>query len=331
MSPTTRREFLKDAALVGAGITTLGEGSLLAAAQPVSPAPAAPRTIALSLLGEKPPELSTGISWGVPWAQGAVRPATSFNLSANGAALPLQSWPLAYWPDGSLKWSGFATVAPAGLAGQLSLTTGAVSSAPAALSVKNDGKSVLVDTGALRCSIPLTGSNIITSMSIGGKDIAGASQLVCILQKGPADNPEDSPAREKFLSAVKQVTVEQQGPVRAVVKIEGMHRGATSKREWLPFTVRLYFYSGQTSVRIVHTIVFDGDQDKDFVRGLGLPDRRSLARPAAQPHRPFRRRRWRHVVRAAAAGRRQRRAGVRPTFQRQCRFRQERHLERASN
>ena len=270
MSPTTRREFLKDAALVGAGITTLGEGSLLAAAQPVSPAPAAPRTIALSLLGEKPPELSTGISWGVPWAQGAVRPATSFNLSANGAALPLQSWPLAYWPDGSLKWSGFATVAPAGLAGQLSLTTGAVSSAPAALSVKNDGKSVLVDTGALRCSIPLTGSNIITSMSIGGKDIAGASQLVCILQKGPADNPEDSPAREKFLSAVKQVTVEQQGPVRAVVKIEGMHRGATSKREWLPFTVRLYFYSGQTSVRIVHTIVFDGDQDKDFVRGLGL-------------------------------------------------------------
>jgi hypothetical protein len=34
--------------------------------------------------------------------------------------------------------------------------------------------------------------------------------------------------------------------------------------------VRLYFYSGQTAVRVVHTIIFDGDQEKDFVRGLGL-------------------------------------------------------------
>ena len=121
-------------------------------------------------------------------------------------------------------------------------------------------------------------------MSIGGKQVAGASQLVCILQSGPETNPEDSPTREKYLSEVKQVTVEQSGPVRAVVKIEGMHRGAVSGREWLPFTVRLYFYSGQTAVRVVHTIVFDGDQEKDFVRGLGLqidvPLRERAARTA---------------------------------------------------
>ena len=78
------------------------------------------------------------------------------------------------------------------------------------------------------------------------------------------------PRREKFTSAIQHVTVEQSGPVRAVVKIEGMHRGAVSKREWLPFTVRLYFYCGQSEIRLVHSIVFDGDQEKDFVRGLGL-------------------------------------------------------------
>jgi len=27
--------------------------------------------------------------------------------TADGKALPLQTWSLAYWPDGSLKWSGF--------------------------------------------------------------------------------------------------------------------------------------------------------------------------------------------------------------------------------
>jgi hypothetical protein len=58
--------------------------------------------------------------------------------------------------------------------------------------------------------------------------------------------------------------------VRAVLKIEGRHRADAGSREWLPFVVRLYFYAGEESVRLVHTIVFDGDQEKDFVRGLGL-------------------------------------------------------------
>jgi hypothetical protein len=28
--------------------------------------------------------------------------------SADGAAVALQTWPLAYWPDGSLKWTAHA-------------------------------------------------------------------------------------------------------------------------------------------------------------------------------------------------------------------------------
>jgi hypothetical protein len=279
MSERTRREFLKDATILGAGITTskLVEGKLLAADAPAeSPArPArataagAPGSITLSLLGGTPSETPTGISWGVPWAQGAVKRGATFSLSAQSADLPLQTWPLAYWPDGSMKWSGFATVVPAGLAGPVTLSKG-TSGAQGALSVRNDGNAIVVDTGAMKCSISTSGTNIIDSIRIGGKDVGGASQLVCILQNGPEADAIDTPSREKYSSTVKKATVEQSGPVRAVVLIEGMHRGAKSGREWLPFTVRLYFYSGQTSVRVVHTIVFDGDQEKDFVRGIGL-------------------------------------------------------------
>ena len=229
--------------------------------------------LTLNLLEGKALGLDSGVSFGVPWPQGAVSRGSTFNLSARGKDLPVQSWPLAYWPDGSIKWSGFATVVPAELTGSVTLSTGSTT-ASGVLSVTNDGKLVVVDTGALKCSIPLHGSNIINSMSVGGKDVTGAAQLVCILQNGPETNPEDSPKREMFFSLVKKVTVEQSGPVRAVVKIEGMHKavhkGLRMGREWLPFTVRLYFYSGQTAVRVVHTIIFDGDQEKDFVRGLGL-------------------------------------------------------------
>jgi len=214
--------------------------------------------------------MGTGVSWGVPWPQGAIARNVAFGLSAAGSNLPLQSWPLAYWPDGSIKWTGLATVLPAGFQGPVTLSPGSAAASGSALSVTDLGKEVAVDTGALQCSILRAGSKIIGSMSIGRKQVAAAGELVCVLQSGAANNPEDTPKRERYLSEVKNVTVEQQGPVRAVVKIEGMHRGTQSKREWLPFTVRLYFYSGQTSVRLVHTIVFDGDQEKDFVRGLGL-------------------------------------------------------------
>jgi hypothetical protein len=270
-----RREFLRDAALVGAGITSANfESNLLAAVvpaqEPGSSPLASPHTVALSWVGEKPPAASTGVSWGVPWPQGSVQRDARFSLSAGDSTLPLQSWPLAYWPDGSLKWSGFATVVPAAFAGPAILSLGSQAATPGNLSVKNDGKSILVDTGSIQCSIPLSGPNIISAIHMAGKPVAGPAQLVCILQHGPSTDPQLAPAREAFQSAVHRVTMEQPGPVRAVVKIEGMHRGAVSKREWLPFTLRLYFYSGQADIRIVHTIVFDGDQEKDFVRGLGL-------------------------------------------------------------
>jgi len=228
--------------------------------------------IPLFWLGGEVPPAPSGVSWGVPWSQGAIARSAKFNLSAQGKDLPLQSWPLAYWPDGTIKWSGFATTVPAGLSGpvNLSVAQSRASVALGSLTVTKDGKFVVVDTGTLTCAIPLHGSNIIDSMSVGGKNVAGASQFVCILQNGSATNPEDAPSRERYVSEVKQVIVEQSGPVRAVVKIEGVHRGTISTREWLPFTVRLYFYSGQTSIRVVHTIVFDGDPEKDFVRGLGL-------------------------------------------------------------
>jgi hypothetical protein len=277
LSETTRREFLKDAALAGTAITAckLAEGNLLAAAAQTrgpSPGPVAvaPETVTLSWLGEQPPLVPAGVSWGVPWPQGSVGRGTSFRLSAPGKELPLQTWPLASWPDGSIKWSGFATVVPAGLAGPMSLSTGSPAISPA-LKVTNSGKSIVVDTGELQCAIPSAdGSNLVESMTIEGRRIAGAAELVCILQSGPDGSADEVRPREKFISLVKKVTVEQSGPVRAVVKFEGVHKGATSGREWLPFHVRLYFYAGETSVRMVHTIFFDGDQEKDFVHGLGV-------------------------------------------------------------
>src|SRR5215813_8977831 len=230
-TPFSRRHFIKTSTLAaGAGLTLPNLLRAVAADSPsdannTSVTIAAPGEISIGLLDGKALTLDSGVSFGVPFAEGSVKRDATFSLSTEGRHLPVQSWPLAYWPDGSLKWSGLATVVPAGLATPLSLSIG-LSQAGGTLKVTDDGKSIIIDTGSLKCAISKAGgANLFDSLSIDGRAITNGGQLVCILQNGPQTEPEDAPTREGFRSLVKKVTVEQTGPVRAVVRFEGFHKG----------------------------------------------------------------------------------------------------------
>lgn len=224
----------------------------------------------LRWLGGEAPPGAVGTSWGVPWSKGEIRKDQRFSLvGKDGAALPLQSWPLAYWADGSIKWMGFATVA----AGEgLTLRTAAQPDTVALpVAVRESPGTIDVQTGRLQLRIARTGERLVESLLLDGREIARDGRLSLLLQTGP-----EGETREKFGMKLERATVEQSGPVRAVIKLEGRHRAASgasaasARREWLPFVVRLYVYAGSESVRLLHTIVFDGDQEKDFVRGLGV-------------------------------------------------------------
>lgn len=223
-------------------------------------------------LDNAPPPLETGVSWGVPFARGAVPNSQSFSLAgAQGETLPVQTWPLATWPDGSLKWLGVATVAGPTSGTTFQLKPAEAAAAPAAsVRVRSSETMHEIDTGRVKARIALRGANLIETLTVDGRVVARQGRLTAVVQEGPERDVDDVPARERFGTQVEKVTVEQSGPVRAVVRVEGRHRGLRSQREWLPFTVRLYFYAGQASIRLVHSFVFDGDQDRDFIRGLGL-------------------------------------------------------------
>jgi hypothetical protein len=230
-------------------------------------------SVPIHWLGEKSSPLPTGVSFGVPWPRGSTKATQAFALTGpDGKSLQVQSWPLAYWPDGSVKWTGVATVAAPETAGEFKLTTtsGSVSPKAAKVVVRSSDASYEIDTGRLKVRVLKTGFNFIDSLVIGSHEVARDGQLVCVLQQGPDGNSDDTPARERYRSRVDRVTLEQSGPVRAVIKIEGQHVGLKSGRSWLPFVVRLYFYADTESVRMVHSFVFDGDDQKDFIRGLGV-------------------------------------------------------------
>ena len=235
---------------------------------------AADTVVPVGWLGDTPAPFTSGVSFGVPWPRGTMQKTQAFTLtSAEGKSLPVQTWPLAYWPDGSLKWLGVATVAGPEQKGGLKLSaapSAPIAPASPAIQIRRSDTTFEVDTGRVKARIPLHGSNLFTSLIVDDREVATDGRLVCVLQQGPDGEPGDSPVRESYVTRVDQVTLEQSGPVRAVVKIEGKHLGAKSGRTWLPFVVRLYFYAGRESIRMVHTFFYDGDESQDFIRGLGV-------------------------------------------------------------
>jgi hypothetical protein len=227
-------------------------------------------TVKLNWL-ENAPSLKSGVSWGVPWARGKVKKEQTFVLTtANGKTLPLQNWTLAYWPDGSVKWSGFATVVPAQTKGQFNLVPGKADKPLVNVEVVEKSDAFIINTQALTCKIPKQGTFLIDSMIVGKSVVACKGSLVCTIEDRSGFESNGIVRTESFISTVKKVTIEQNGPVRAVVKVEGMHKAKLGNREWLPFCVRFYFYAGQEQVRMVHSIIFDGDEKKDFISGLEI-------------------------------------------------------------
>jgi hypothetical protein len=271
----TRREFVLRSAVV-AGTAAQLQNLVQAQPKPATGPTATTATLraegsaALKWLDGHPPRsLTSGVTWGVPWPRGMRAAPDAFALTGEGGeAIPVQTWPLATWPDGSLKWTAHAIGPAKKVAAQFVLAADTPMAPATRVSVMDEADAVTIDTGVIRCRIGKRGASLIESIERDGRAIARDATLVCLRQDQP-DASTGAINRASFTGNIEKVAVEQSGPVRAVVRIEGKHVGPND-RAWLPFTVRLYFYAGADTVRLVHTFIFDGDENKDFLAGLGV-------------------------------------------------------------
>jgi hypothetical protein len=230
------------------------------------------RGIDLRWLGKAPVRL-TGVTWGVSWPQGELAPADGVHLEKErGGKLPTQTWPLAYWPDGSVKWLGMAAVLGPGDGERFVAVKGKGPAPSTPVTVEQLGIEIFkrVDTGVIRADVGDRGVCVLQEVVRGGRTVAGAASLVCRLQTRGKNGAVDSSQTETCLGVITKLTVEQSGPVRAVIRLDGVHRTESGGREWLPFVMRLVFYAGVDTIEMQHTFIYDGRQEQDFIAGLGL-------------------------------------------------------------
>jgi len=267
MNNISRRDFVKNTALAAAVIPVLQsgfaqvkqEGGTTPTIQPTKPN-------TLKWVEEITPAYQTGLAFGVPWAKGQYPKGTEFQLlNDKDESLPVQTWITATWPDGSVKWTGHAVSSDVPTASRYQVVAGKPAAPSATIQVQKSGNNVVVDTGRIRCELSGSGESLIASVQRNGRTILQNGRLTGSRQ----DSPEPGVQRKSFASDITSIEVEQDGPIRAVVKLTGTHKESNG-RAWLPFSIRLYFHTNSEVVRMVHTFVFDGDENKDFISSLGV-------------------------------------------------------------
>lgn len=200
-------------------------------------------------------ELSAfGVNFGIPWAKGTLPKDKIENIDLNLASL--QSWPMAFWPDGSVKWTGHSSVFASLENHELQIT--------------ENSSGVYIDNGLFTCAINKKGSNIIDSISLGGKEVAKNAYLSAVLEERANDNDNGVCTIRKIVltSCIKTAEIERKGPLSAVIKVTGRHQADGIEK--FPFILRLYFFAGTTQIKLVHSFFYDGEPHKDYVAGVGM-------------------------------------------------------------
>lgn len=235
------------------------------------------------------------VTGGVPFARGELDDPARVRVRRGGEeratrAIPLQTEVLARWPDGSVKWLLLdLQLAPGQGPLALEYGDGVAASSPEAVPLaREDGGVVRVDTGPLGLEVRADGSGFIDALRHRDRPVhesgdRRASFFDCVHAASPSGVPPMSRyvcggVPDPSTVAVDRVSVETNGPLRAVVRIDGAYvfqrLGSTIEgvrdRGRCPFRIRMHAYAGQSFLRVEHFFVYEGDGDHDFGSQLGL-------------------------------------------------------------
>lgn len=210
------------------------------------------------------------IRTGVPFPEGALwNPEQVELVTADGKSLPVQAQSLATWSKGgSIKWLGLDFQSPL-IAGQqtgftLRFGPKAKHSEAGQVRVEQTDKSITVHTGAAKFEIRKQRFNFLDQMWVGDKQVMASGE-----ERGPFMADEQGNRFWGCLDPNSKVIVEEQGPLKAVVRAEGAHldaRGGSLGR----YVVRLYFFSGTPYFRTQHTFIIAEDTNKTRYSDIGL-------------------------------------------------------------
>lgn len=199
-----------------------------------------------------------------------------FVTSALGmAGAPSQVEPLEKWPDGSLRHVlvHFQPTVAANSDAIYHFTDGGQLAPPAPVQVSESSGEIAVNTGPLRFVVSKTAFNILDQAWIDQNNdgiFSGSEQIVTSdAQNGGVFAPRSGAGGTQYDAARSspQVTIEERGPMRAVIKVEAPAQFITTTNHLHGFATRIYAYAGKPYVKVDYQLQ---NSDKTVVRSWPL-------------------------------------------------------------
>lgn len=191
------------------------------------------------------------VTFGVPHHKGEMTDGELLTIEQNGSAVPSQTKPIAYWEDGSVKW-----------------TTVTAKLSDAAAEVKKGG------TTAQKMSVTENADTITVNNGLCdfvfrkiGRTLMETDSISVSLKAVKTLISEDTKRNITHYGEVSECTVEDTGAVMTVICVKGTHK---AEDNFLQFTVRFCVYKNSNKIDIKHTFIYDGDAATDFIGGIGV-------------------------------------------------------------
>lgn len=228
-------------------------------------------------------------TWGCLWESGSCTEKTAYELRNAGAGttIPMQSRITACWPDGSVKWT--AHTADAGkLEAEIEVTAVPAKSAAATksgITVIDKASGIFIDAGKLKIKIPADGKYLFEQISWEDRPVLYRGRPVLILEEPSVLTGNHIRIEKKYEACIGEVEIEEAGELQVIIKYSGWHQQGNEQK--IPFTIRLKAGLDGKKLDFIHTFLYDGDEDRDYLKGLGIRIEAPVSGPAYNRHVKF--------------------------------------------
>lgn len=242
-------------------------------------------SITIKLLGIRNLDyISYPIAFGVPFADGVLENGIPVRITdRNRKAISIQTQPLAFW-NKDLKFVKWLLVdaqidAHNGKDGLLlKYPASEYSTEPEEqLSIEEKDGMIAVNTGAMILFIkkafhywqqpnnPNVFARCLVKTDNGWHDVFRGSPGPFLYMKDQHGNYYDSCTA----GPAPRVVVEEAGPLRACIRIDGYHATEQGHR-FCPYILRIHLYAGKSDMRIFHTFIYDQEPQNIELSAIGM-------------------------------------------------------------
>ncbi len=191
-----------------------------------------------------------------------------------GKRVDLQSRVTAYWPDGSIKWT-------AHLAGSDSLGKNIEVTCDTSGSMQQHDNGYLTETDTeyvvksrnLEITVGKKSDHLFESVKRENRLIASGARAVLKLEEPALSEGYESRITKNYDGVIDRLVLEETGPVQTIFRFEGIHvcrEGSHKGEKKIPFVIRVFIAALADEITFQHTFLYDGDENKDFLKGIGI-------------------------------------------------------------